>query len=64
MPLPIRSEKEEKLAPISYGVSATCDCGECKKCKNRARQKRYYDKNRTDILTGDFFQRLDEEGEK
>ena len=62
MPLPIRTRKDDKLVPIAYGPKAQCDCGKCKKCRNRERQKRFYDAHRTDILTGDFFQRLDEEG--
>ena len=63
MPLPIRTQtqNEDKVVKVSYGPKAQCDCGKCKKCKNRARQRKYYDEHRTDILTGDFFQRIDED---
>lgn len=62
MPLPIRNQSEEKKIIISFGPKPQCECGKCKKCKNRARQKKYYDLHRTGILTGDFFQRIDEDG--
>ena len=61
MPLPIRSQNEEKITKVAYGPKPQCDCGKCKKCKNRVRQAKYYAEHRTDILTGDFFQQLDED---
>ena len=60
MPLPLKTnQSEDKVVKLSYGPKAMCDCGKCGKCKNRIRQKKYYDSHRTDILTGDFFQNLD-----
>lgn len=47
MPLPVKPPKEKKTGPTPL-----CECGICSMCKNRARQKRWYERRKLKLELG------------
>jgi len=59
MPTPLTNPPKLKRGP-----TPNCECGKCPTCKNRLRQKRYYERNLVKVRGGEDKEYFEEEEEE